>query len=78
MKETDQKWSVQRYKGLGEMDPEQLWSTTMSIEHRTILKVTMEDALLADEIFSDLMGDNVEARREFIHANAQYVSNLDI
>ncbi len=78
MKETDQKWSIQRYKGLGEMDPEQLWYTTMSIEHRTILKVTMEDALLADEIFSDLMGDNVEARREFIHENAQYVKNLDI
>ena len=78
MKETDKKWSIQRYKGLGEMDPEQLWSTTMSIENRTILRVTMEDALLADEIFSDLMGDNVDVRREFIHANAQYVSNLDI
>ncbi|MDD2585038.1 MAG: DNA topoisomerase (ATP-hydrolyzing) subunit B [Syntrophomonadaceae bacterium] len=78
LKETDKKWSTQRYKGLGEMDPEQLWYTTMSAEHRTILQVTIEDGRLADEVFSDLMGDNVEPRREFIHENAKYVTNLDI
>lgn len=78
LSQTDQKWGIQRYKGLGEMDPEQLWFTTMSSEHRTILQVSIEDAIQADGIFSDLMGDNVEARKEFIHANARYVSNLDI
>jgi DNA gyrase subunit B len=69
---------VQRYKGLGEMDPEQLWSTTMNADNRTILQVTIDDAIQADEVFANLMGDNVEPRKEFIHDNARYVLNLDI
>ena len=74
----DRKLDIQRYKGLGEMDAQQLWETTMDPAHRTLVQVHLEDALIADQTFEMLMGEEVEPRKKFIQENAQYVNNLDV
>ena len=72
------KVDISRFKGLGEMDPHELWETTMNPETRTLKRIELDDAILADETFTILMGEKVEPRKEFIEQNAQFVRNLDI
>ena len=78
LEDAKKEFTITRFKGLGEMNPEQLWATTMNAETRTLLKVRLEDAVAAEDIFSTLMGENVEERRKFIEENALDVVNLDI
>jgi DNA gyrase subunit B len=77
-KKTEAEVNIQRYKGLGEMNPEQLWETTMNPEKRTIIHVKLDDGVEAEAIFTTLMGENVEPRKKFIEDNALAVTNLDV